>query len=152
MPDINEEYQSFLATGNHTHRIGRPPDTQSTFLDYLDTLITQDTLEVRNNRINNNITLTFNDLVPEAKIRFTQMLKNDSSLTTIHGMELTKILEILTIANPFIASNWQGYFCRGSFDRYRERRLSRLIYKLSRRYNPNATNQTRDTINYLLKY
>jgi hypothetical protein len=80
------------------------------------------------------------------------MLKNDSSLATIQRMELTKILEILTIANPFIAYNWQKYFCRGSFDRYRERRLSSLIYNLSRRYNPNATNQTRDTINYLLKY
>lgn len=113
---------------------------------------TEENLRIRSETIKKTeekiIRLRFKDLTEDAQTRFANQLKGDSSLFTVHNTPLWEIVDRLKLANPIIADNWGKQFCHGSFTRWRERKLSRVVYCLGRRYNGSEA-QLR-TVAYLL--
>ena len=86
----------------------------------------------------------FNDFNLDAQLKFCKMLKKDSSIWTIKripvndsrykNIDNTQIWETLKILNPIIASNYYSGFCMGSFNRWKERCLSHLVYHANKKY------------------
>jgi hypothetical protein len=146
-----EKFNDFLSGNNRrTHQTNRP--IQSIMIDHLEEIkrYAEESLGLgaKNYKEELRLTFRFNDLTPTAQEKLAMLLKKDSSLGTVYTTPLNLIKDRLNIANPVIASNYGDKFIYGSFNRWREQRLSRIVYYLGRNYR--GDDEQLRTLAYLL--
>ena len=135
---VNRAFETFLARQPAT--AGRNNRVRQTNLDALNLILDEPNTETHcwpNSE--ERIHLRFNDLIESAQARFTRNLAYGSSLRTVARLNPSVIITRLRAANPIIAANWGMSFKRGSFERWREKRLSSLVYHLGQTYRDNPT-------------
>lgn len=86
----------------------------------------------------NSLVFRFADLVPGAQDKLARILKHDSSIWTVRNIggpiSLEMVKETLTAFNPIIFSNFGREFYMGSINRWRERKLSHLVYHAAKKF------------------
>jgi len=88
----------------------------------------------------NRIIFRFNDFNDKTKKKLSRLLKNKSSIYSVHSRVSLKDIEIsLSLTNPIIFRNYSNSFSFGQFPRWREKQLSRIIYYSCCR-RPNESN------------
>lgn len=129
------KFTEFLSTG--ARPIVQPRRTTSSILaDHIEEInrYAEDNIGFNTTSERDRLIFRFNDLTPDARAKMADMLKKDSSLYTVRETRLDAVIDRLTLANPIVASNWRNRFVYGSFNRWRELTLSRVVYYLGQNY------------------
>jgi len=138
----------FLAHNRPNTRENRTPITA---MQCINSIITEETKECIGEE-KTRLCIRFNDLTPETQAKFSVLLQKDTSVLTVSRLTPEEIQNRLRIGNPVMARNYRSTFSFGAFTRYREQKLSSLVYNIGRPYYPNLDNTgLKQTINYLLQ-